>query len=172
MVKVTTLDGIALVLFVYLCYYYLSRPSSVQSQHTSQPAQSEERPLKSIMSAPRDDLAPPKDDPYTIEQLKAYNGSDPAKPIYVAIKGISIAYSLKIMVIVHWLTRSPPGTIFDVSHKADVYGPGKSYNIFAGKDASKGLGMSSLEPENAVADYSDLNEADMKVLNDWHSFFT
>lgn len=64
------------------------------------------------------------------------------------------------------------GTVFDVSHKADVYGPGKSYNIFAGKDGSKGLGKSSLKPEDAVPDYSDLPEADMKVLNDWHAFFS
>jgi hypothetical protein len=64
------------------------------------------------------------------------------------------------------------GTIFDVSHKADVYGVGRSYNLFAGKDASRGLGMSSLEPQNAVSDYSVLNETDMKVLNDWYSFFT
>jgi len=64
------------------------------------------------------------------------------------------------------------GTVFDVSHKHEVYGPGKSYNIFAGKDGSKGLGMSSLKPENAVPDYSDLSESDMKVLNDWHSFFS
>lgn len=39
--------------------------------------------------------------------------------------------------------------------------------MFAGKDASRGLGMSSLKPEDAVADYSTLDEAQMKVLNDW-----
>lgn len=53
-----------------------------------------------------------------------------------------------------------------------MYGPGKSYNIFAGKDGSKGLGKSSLKPEDAVPDYSDLPETEMKVLNDWHTFFT
>lgn len=53
-----------------------------------------------------------------------------------------------------------------------MYGAGKSYNLFAGKDASRGLGMSSLEPQNAVADYSVLDEKDMKVLDDWYSFFT
>ena len=66
----------------------------------------------------------------------------------------------------------PAGTIFDVTHKADVYGPGKSYNIFAGKDGSKGLGMSSLQIEHAIPDYSDLPENEMKVLDDWHSFFS
>jgi hypothetical protein len=42
---------------------------------------------KSIMQPPRTDLAPPKDDPFTLEQLKAFDGSDPSKPIYVSIKG-------------------------------------------------------------------------------------
>ncbi|KAF8980974.1 progesterone binding protein [Cyathus striatus] len=102
------------------------------------------------MQAPRDDLQPPKDDPFTSAQLREYDGSNASKPIYVAIKG----------------------TIFDVSHKADVYGPGKSYNIFAGKDGSRGLGMSSLKPEDAVADYSTLDEKDMKVLDDWFAFFS
>jgi hypothetical protein len=64
------------------------------------------------------------------------------------------------------------GTIFDVSHKAEVYGPGKSYNVFAGKDGSKGLGMSSLKPEDAVADYSQLDEKDRKTLDDWYDFFS
>lgn len=64
------------------------------------------------------------------------------------------------------------GTVFDVSHKRDTYGPGKSYGVFSGKDASKALGKSSLKPEDAVPDYRDLEEKEMKVLNDWHAFFT
>ena len=56
--------------------------------------------------------------------------------------------------------------------KAEVYGAGKSYNVFAGKDGSRGLGMSSLKLEDAVADYSTLDEKDLKVLDDWHSFFS
>ena len=64
-----------------------------------------------------------------------------------------------------------PGTVFDVTRKRDTYGPGGSYHLFAGKDASKALGMSSLKEEDASPDYSDLPEAEMKVLNDWHAFF-
>lgn len=64
------------------------------------------------------------------------------------------------------------GTVFDVSRKRETYGPGGSYNVFAGKDGSKGLGMSSLKTDDAIPDYSTLSEADMKVLNDWHGFFT
>jgi hypothetical protein len=40
-----------------------------------------------IMQAPREDLPPPKDDPFTSEELKAFDGSDASKPVYVAIKG-------------------------------------------------------------------------------------
>ncbi|TFK67153.1 cytochrome b5 [Pluteus cervinus] len=114
------------------------------------PAEDHKQPVKtmSIMQPPKEVNAP-KDDVFTKEELKKFDGSDPEKPIYVAIKG----------------------TIFDVSHKRDVYGAGKSYNIFAGKDGSKGLGKSSLNPEDAVADYSDLDEGARKVLDDWYIFF-
>ncbi|KAG5637555.1 hypothetical protein H0H81_004132 [Sphagnurus paluster] len=133
------------VIYLTARHFLSSRPPLPAPQTTTEAP----KKLKSIMQAPREDLAPPKDDPYTTEELKKYDGSTPGLPIYVAIKG----------------------TIFDVSAKADVYGPGKSYNIFAGKDGSKGLGMSSLKPEHAVADYSGLDEKDRKVLEDWHSFF-
>ena len=63
------------------------------------------------------------------------------------------------------------GTVFDVTHKRDTYGKGGSYNLFAGKDASKALGKSSLKQEDASPDYSDLDPSERKVLDDWHSFF-
>lgn len=40
-----------------------------------------------IMSAPRDDLEPPRSDPFTLEELKRFDGTDPSLPIYVSIKG-------------------------------------------------------------------------------------
>ncbi|KAJ7161916.1 cytochrome b5 [Mycena crocata] len=140
----------ALVLLLpaaYLARRYYRSPTPLSPPATTA---AEEQPVKSIMQAPRQDLAPPQDDPFTLAQLKEFDGSNPSRPIYVSIKG----------------------TVFDVSAKSDVYGLGKSYNIFAGKDGSKGLGMSSLKEEHAVPDYSDLNEADRKVLDDWHGFFT
>lgn len=66
-------------------------------------------------------LTPVKDDPISVAELSAHDGRDAAKPIYVAIKG----------------------KVFDVSPKREMYGPGAGYNIFAGKDASKGLGKLS-----------------------------
>jgi len=128
------------------------------------------------MSAPATNLAPPKvrsdrpkyadvqSDPISLAQLAAYDGKDASKPIYVAIKG----------------------KVFDVTAKREMYGPGAGYNIFAGKDASKGLGqcplpivfralmspgMSSLDPKDAIADYSSLTEAQIKTLDQWEAFF-
>lgn len=43
--------------------------------------------LKTIMQAPRDDLHPPKKDPFTLSELAEFDGSDSSKPIYVSIKG-------------------------------------------------------------------------------------
>ncbi|KAF8734742.1 Cytochrome b5, partial [Rhizoctonia solani] len=56
--------------------------------------------------------------------------------------------------------------------KRDVYGPGGSYSVFAGKDGSKGLGLSSLKAEDAVPDWSTLERKERGVLNDWHAFFS
>lgn len=67
---------------VYLIYRRRSTPTV-----TAVPAEDNKRPLKSVMQSAREDLAPPKDDPYSTEQLKQYDGSDPSKPIFVAIKG-------------------------------------------------------------------------------------
>jgi membrane-associated progesterone receptor component len=53
-----------------------------------------------------------------------------------------------------------------------MYGPGGSYAVLAGKDGSRALGLSSLKPEDAVANSSTLEEKDRKTLDDWHSFFT
>ena len=60
------------------------------------------------------------------------------------------------------------GTIFDVSAEKDVYRSGKSYNIFVGK------GLREVKSKSRVycPDYTDLTESEMRVLNDWHSFFS
>jgi len=52
---------------------------------------------------------------FTPEELAKHDGTNASAPIYVAIKG----------------------TVFDVSSKKEMYGPGAGYHCFAGKDASK-----------------------------------
>lgn len=51
----------------------------------------------------------------TPAQLSLYNGTDPSLPIYLAVNG----------------------TVFDVSANRAIYGPGGSYNFFAGRDATR-----------------------------------
>lgn len=53
-----------------------------------------------------------------------------------------------------------------------MYGPGGSYSVFAGKDGSRGLGLSSLKSEDAVPDWSTLGGKERGVLNDWYAFFS
>ncbi|EWC48959.1 hypothetical protein DRE_00264 [Drechslerella stenobrocha 248] len=95
-------------------------------------------------------LDPPKDDVISKEYLAKCDGTHEGYPIYVAIKG----------------------TVFNVTANTGSYGPGASYNVFTGKDASYGLGKSSLKPEDAHPDYSQLDEAGLKVLDDWYTFFS
>lgn len=92
---------------------------------------------------------PPREDPFTPEELSKYDGTVDSKPVYVAVKG----------------------TIFDVTPRKEMYSPGKGYSIFAGKDASRALGMSSLKPEHAVSDYTTLTPQQMKVLDDWFEYY-
>jgi membrane-associated progesterone receptor component len=50
-------------------------------------------PFAMNSAAPSSGLPPAKNDPFTLEQLKPYNGSDVSKPIYVSIKGKPITVS-------------------------------------------------------------------------------
>jgi len=51
----------------------------------------------------------------TDDQLLAYDGTDPSKPIYLALNG----------------------SIYDVTAGRHFYGPGGSYHFFAGRDATR-----------------------------------
>jgi predicted heme/steroid binding protein len=53
----------------------------------------------------------------TLEELSAFDGKDPSKPVYVALNG----------------------TIYDVSVSRHVYGPGGPYSYFSGCDAARGF---------------------------------
>ncbi|CAM1500688.1 Fc.00g098500.m01.CDS01 [Cosmosporella sp. VM-42] len=45
-------------------------------------------------------------------------------------------------------------------------------NVFAGKDASRALGKTSTKAEDVSADWSDLDDKEKGVLNDWITFFS
>ena len=44
--------------------------------------------------------------------------------------------------------------------------------VFAGKDASRALALSSTKPEDVQAQWQDLDDKEKGVLNDWITFFS
>ncbi|EEB97853.1 hypothetical protein MPER_02738, partial [Moniliophthora perniciosa FA553] len=61
-----------------------TRPITNQNSNAaslaSQGRTAEQQQTKSIMQPAKTDLAPPKDDLFTLEQLKEFDGSNPDKP--------------------------------------------------------------------------------------------
>ncbi|KAJ3026195.1 UNVERIFIED_CONTAM: hypothetical protein HDU68_006069 [Siphonaria sp. JEL0065] len=86
---------------------------------------------------------------FSTQELAQFDGSNESAPVYLAIKG----------------------TVYDVSSARKMYSAGSGYSVFAGKDASKALGISSLKPADCVADYSSLNAEQLETLNKWESFY-
>ncbi|KAI4266995.1 MAG: hypothetical protein LQ337_008575 [Flavoplaca oasis] len=91
----------------------------------------------------------PKDTPIDLSHLAKCDGSTPSYPTYVAIKG----------------------TVFDVSGNT-AYAPDGAYHVFAGKDPSRALALSSLKPEDCRSDWEDLADKEKQVLSDWFTFFS
>lgn len=85
----------------------------------------------------------------TEEELRAYDGSDPEKPLLMAIKG----------------------QIYDVSQSRMFYGPGGPYALFAGKDASRALAKMSFEEKDLTGDISGLGPFELEALQDWEYKF-
>ncbi|CAE6423002.1 unnamed protein product [Rhizoctonia solani] len=135
--------AIAAVAVVVPSYWLFSRQRSQGQTSLTGSSTAKRNPF----AVPDRQLQSPKDDPYTLTELSAYDGQDSSKPVKVNLRRFS-------------------GTVFDVTAKRDVYGPGGSYSVFAGKDGSKGLGLSSLKAEDAVPDWSTLEEKERGVLND------
>ena len=79
------------------------------------------------------------------------------------------------------------GTVFDVSgNDAYTTGPYKGNSswllgrsgltrlalVFAGRDASRALAMSSVKPEDVKSEWEDLGDKEKKVLDEWMIFFS
>ncbi|XP_065833652.1 uncharacterized protein [Oscarella lobularis] len=63
---------------------------------------------------------------FSAEELAQYDGSDPEKPIYMAVKGV----------------------VFDVTKGREFYGKEGTYNVMAGKDPSHAIAKWSLEVDD------------------------
>ncbi|CAH9100876.1 unnamed protein product [Cuscuta europaea] len=81
--------------------------------------------------------------------LLAYNGSDPKRPLLMAIRG----------------------QIYDVSSSRMFYGPGGPYAMFAGKDASRALAQLSFDPREINGNLEGLSDAELEILLDWEDKF-
>ncbi|KAK4481803.1 hypothetical protein RD792_012719 [Penstemon davidsonii] len=85
----------------------------------------------------------------TEEELRAYDGSDPNKPLLMAIKG----------------------QIYDVSRSRMFYGPGGPYALFAGRDASRALALMSFDQNDLTGNIEGLSDSEIEVLQDWEYKF-
>nr|CCA26113.1 heme/steroid binding domaincontaining protein putati [Albugo laibachii Nc14] len=86
---------------------------------------------------------------YTNEELLVFNGVD-GKPIYVCLLD----------------------EVYDVTERAEYYGPDGNYHIFAGRDASRALATMSfdqVEIENDVLE--DLRSSSLQTLQEWVTKF-
>ncbi|CAI9730727.1 Hypothetical predicted protein [Octopus vulgaris] len=77
-------------------------------------------------------------------ELKDYGGSDPTKPIYLALKGV----------------------VFDVSTRREFYGKNAVYNRLVGRDSTNAVAKMSLHETDVskAHDISDLSETQLKDL--------
>ncbi|KAI4980757.1 hypothetical protein ZWY2020_021242 [Hordeum vulgare] len=85
----------------------------------------------------------------TEKDLGLYDGSDPKKPLLMAIKG----------------------QIYDVTQSRMFYGLGGPYALFAGRDASRALAKMSFEPSDLTSDVSGLDPLEVETLQEWEQKF-
>ncbi|KCV68832.1 hypothetical protein H696_04250 [Fonticula alba] len=95
-------------------------------------------------SLPKDQLVP-----YTVESLSKFDGVQTPGKIYLGIAGY----------------------VFDVSERPGFYGPGGSYSVYAGRDASRALACSTITVEDCNQKISGLTEKQYDTLRSWLSFF-
>lgn len=93
---------------------------------------------------------------YTPRSLAPFTGAEgPTHPVLLAVKG----------------------TVFDVSSSRQFYGPGSSYENFAGRDASRGLAKNSFDAEvltpldEPIDELKDLTKEEEEALQGWFTMF-
>ena len=89
---------------------------------------------------------------FTLAELRRHDGSDPARPLHLAIGG----------------------DVFDVSVKgAQFYGPGMGYSLFAGRDATRSLALGSLDHGDLERgdDVADFTPQQLEALREQHAFY-
>ena len=101
----------------------------------------------------RDERPPPlpeaEERDYTLAELAAYDGSDPEKPLLLAIKG----------------------EVYDVGRGRDFYGPGGPYGMFAGKDCTRALAKVAFDDELFTGNIEGLDRDELAKLDEWIEMF-
>ncbi|OLY85470.1 Cytochrome regulator dap1 [Smittium mucronatum] len=137
--KLTAPTGLILSLITVVVSYLIFRESTPDEGDIEEP----EHPEMLVLSD------------YTLEQLKAFDGSGPTKLIFIGICG----------------------KVYDVSEKTQFYGPEGPYASFAGSDATMSLAKNSTTREyipkdgDEAPDLSILSDKEREALDGWISFF-
>lgn len=90
---------------------------------------------------------------FTLEQLREFDGRGPDERILIAVNF----------------------KVFDVTRGKRFYGPEGAYGVFAGRDASRGLGTFSLNEDALKDEYDDLSDLSleqMERVREWEMQFT
>lgn len=113
-----------------------------------------EQGLRSLFGVVKPEAPPPlpkaERRDYTLEELKGFDGSDPERPILLAVQG----------------------RVFDVTRGRAFYGPEGMYGVFAGKDCTRALAKFSTNPDDCTGDMTDLTPAELEKLEDWLDTFS
>jgi len=86
---------------------------------------------------------------FTKDELSLYNGTDPDKPVYLAIFG----------------------EVFDVTKGKQYYGKGGGYSFFSGRDGTRAFITGNFTPAGLIEDYEGLTLANLIALEDWNKFY-
>ncbi|ORZ41727.1 cytochrome b5-like heme/steroid binding domain-containing protein [Catenaria anguillulae PL171] len=85
---------------------------------------------------------------FTPETLKEFDGTDPTKPIYLAVLG----------------------KVYDVSAGREHYGPGGGYSFFSGRDAGRAFVTGCFET-HLTPDLRGLSAEQLKGVDEWREFY-
>jgi membrane-associated progesterone receptor component len=98
---------------------------------------------------PRPPLPIAEERDYSLSELASYDGSDPARPLLVGIRG----------------------HVYDVTRGRDFYGPGGPYGMFAGKDCTRALAKVSFDEGLFTGDIEGLDSDELDKLEEWIEMF-
>ena len=86
---------------------------------------------------------------YSVSEIAIYDGSDPAKPLLIGIRG----------------------HVYDVTQGRSFYGPGGPYGMFAGKDCTRALAKMAFDEELFTGDVDGLEPDELAKLDEWIEMF-